>query len=862
MIEDSSVAHNARAQAGAWLRAAFDHASTGLTIVDDSGQYVEVNRAFADLLGYRVDELLGRHFSEVTLAGEHDSDVAMMGDLISGARRSVVREKQYRHRDGTLLVALVSSYLVRPETGPSWQLLSTIESLSEERAAQQRLLETRTAGDGIITIDDTGIIVAWNRGAERLFGHPATDMLGSPLDGLVPPRVRETYAAHLQDLLAGGGALLGRTVEVAARHADGRELLTELSLSTWQHDGHARFTAIARDVTVERRAEQAAALIRHAAVTANSANSFVEAAAEVVRQVCARLGWRAGQAWTAGGGPVAWHVTDHQHASPESGCALRQLAGEDSAPTPQQLPLDAVARVVSDPAGLGPMGPAVWECGIGSAMAVPVLAGGEVTAMLGFYLPTGSAAPEHDLVQALEQVGLALGRVVERQRTSEALAWQATHDPVTDLANRRLLLDHIRRTRQADGRQAALLLINLDRFRLVNDALGYAIGDQVLRLVGERLRAAVGAEDLVARLSADEFVVVAAISCGPDGAPLLAERLLLDLREPLIIGGHELVLRASVGIRAVTCDDPEHFPAGVLRDADAALRQAKSRGKDQIVVFDAAMAGSAERRMNDEIALARAITENQLMLHYQPIIALDTGRPVGAEALVRWHRPGQGMQPPDRFIPMAEESGLIVDLGRWVLQQACRDAAAWPHEAPIMAEATVSVNVSARQLTHPRFLADLRAALTDSGLPPERLILEITETALISAPEAALETLHAIRSCGVQLALDDFGTGYSSLSYVQKLPATILKIDKSFVDPVSGPGTGTALSEVVIKLAEAIGMRTVAEGVESPEQASALRQLGCHRGQGYTWSRPVPNTDLQAVAMRLCDVGKVPQASS
>ncbi|BCJ46031.1 GGDEF domain-containing protein [Actinoplanes ianthinogenes] len=842
-------------EADARLRAAFDHASTGMTVVDDSGLYVEVNRAFADLLGYRVDELLGRHFSEVTLAGEHDSDVAMMGDLISGARRSVVREKQYRHRDGTLLVALVSSYLVRPGTGPSWQLLSTIESLTEERAAQQRLFETRTAGDGIVTVDDAGIVVAWNTGAERVFGHPAADRLGKPLDELVPLRLRENFAAHLRDLLAGSGSLLGRTVEVPARHADGRELLTELSLSTWQHDGHARFTAITRDVTVKRRAEQAAALIRHAALTANCANSFVEAAAEVVRQVCTRLGWRAGQAWTASGGPVAWHVEEHHHASPASGCALRRLAEQGSAPTPQQLSLDAVARVVSDPAGLGPMGPAVCECGIGSAVAVPVLAGGEVTGMLGFYLPTDCPAPDHDLVQALEQVGLALGRVVERQRTSEALAWQATHDPVTDLANRRLLLEHIRRTRQ---QSATLLLINLDRFRLVNDALGYAIGDQVLRLAGNRLRAAVGAEDLVARLSADEFVVVATTP----GATELAERLLHDLREPLTIGGHELVLRASVGIRAVTGDDPEHFPAAVLRDADAALRQAKSRGKDQIVVFDEAMAGSAEQRMDDEIALARAITEEQLTLHYQPIIGLDTGRPVSAEALVRWHRPGHGMQAPDRFIPMAEDSGLIIDLGRWVLHQACRDAAAWPDRAPAMADATVSVNVSARQLTHPRFLADLQSALAESGLPPERLILEITETALISAPEAAMETLHAVRACGVQLALDDFGTGYSSLSYVQKLPASILKIDKSFVDPISGPGAGTALSEVVIKLAEAIGMRTVAEGVESPEQATALRLLGCHRGQGYTWSRPVPNAELQDAAMRLAGAADVPQPAS
>ncbi|MFI1988501.1 EAL domain-containing protein [Actinoplanes sp. NPDC020271] len=838
------------------LRTAFDHASTGMTLVDDAGRYVEVNHVFAAMLGYAPEELIGRHFGDFTQSGDHDSDVAMMGDLISGTRRSVVREKQYRHRDGTLLTALVSSYVVRPDDSVSWRLLSTVESLAGEQSAAQRLLETRAAGDGIVTLDAAGHVVAWNPGAQRVFGHPAADMLGGPPGRLVPAHQERTFTVALRRLLAGDSRLVGRTVEVVARHADGRELLVELSLSAWIHDGDPRFTAIARDITVRRRAEQAAALIRHAAVTANSANSFAEAAAEVVREVCARLRWRAGQAWTAGCGPVVWHVEDHSHEASggaEPGCGLRRLAAQGSAPTAEQVPADAFTRIAR-PEELTAMGAIVGECGIGSAVAVPVLAGGEVAGTLGFYLPAGSPPPEHDLVGALEQIGLALGRVVERQRTSEALAWQATHDPVTDLANRRLLLDHIRRSGRAAVRRSALLLINLDRFRLVNEAHGYAIGDQFLRLVGELLRATADPGDLVARLSADEFVVVTTPDAARSaGTPylMLADRILQALRRPLIIGGHEFRLRASIGIRVITGDDSEQFPAAVLRDADAALRQAKSRGKDQTVVFDDAMAGTAERRMDDEIALAQGILDSQLVLHYQPIIALDTGLPVGAEALVRWDRPGHGMQSPDRFIPLAEESGLIIELGRWVLNQACRDAAAWPSVVPAMAGATVSVNVSARQLTHPRFIADLREALSGSGLAPDRLILEITETALISEPDAAMDTLRAVRACGVQLALDDFGTGYSSLSYVQKLPATILKIDKSFVDPITGPGAGTALSEVVIKLAQAIGMRTVAEGVETPAQAAALRLLGCHRGQGYTWSRPVPQAELQAAAARL-----------
>jgi EAL domain-containing protein (putative c-di-GMP-specific phosphodiesterase class I) len=290
----------------------------------------------------------------------------------------------------------------------------------------------------------------------------------------------------------------------------------------------------------------------------------------------------------------------------------------------------------------------------------------------------------------------------------------------------------------------------------------------------------------------------------------------------------------------------------VLRDADAALRQAKRRGKDQVQVYDAALRSTAAERIDEETALGAAIAADQLLLHYQPIIDLDTGVPTGVEALARWARPGHGMVPPVHFIALAEESGLIVDLGRWVLRRACRDAADWARTAPALAGATVSVNVSTRQLIHPRFLLDLDGAMADHALPADRLVLEITESALIEDPDAVMVTLDAIRARGVRLALDDFGTGYSSLSYVQNLPVTILKIDKSFVDPIAGPGQGTILSEVVLKLAEATGLRTVAEGVETRQQAEALRLLGCHRGQGFTWSRPVPNEQLAAAVAGIC----------
>jgi diguanylate cyclase (GGDEF)-like protein/PAS domain S-box-containing protein len=836
------------------FRTVFDHATTAMTIVDEHGRHLSVNAAFAALVGYSVDELCDRDMPDVTAAGDEGVDLTALSDLVDGSRRAALREKTYRHRDGRLVPALVSTSLIRPEADGPWLLLNHVESLEDRRAAEARLVEVHSAVDGIISIDERGRVVAWNLGAERLLGYSAAEMRGTELDRIIPAHARAAHRAGVARV-AGGGAprLVGEAVEVPVVHADGHELLAQLSLSSWSYDGRPHFTAILRDITEQRRSQVQAALVRHAAVTANSADTFGAAATTVVREVCEQLGWLAGQAWTTEPEPAAWYVAEHPHAEP--GCRLRELAAHGDLPTDQQVPFDVGTRVATTDAELSGLGAAASQCAIGAAVAVPVLAGGDVAGMLAFYLPTGVPAPPPDLLTTLEQIGLTLGRVVERQRTAAELTRQANRDPVTGLVNRRMLLEHISATQQRlaaqPGRSSAVLLVNLDRFRLINDSLGYVSGDQVLRQVADRLRSAVADGDLVARLSADEFVVVAHRDSAAGGldCAALAQQVLDALHEPVHVVGHPLPLRASIGICPITAAHAanSHYPAGVLRDADAALRQAKRRGRDQIQVFDSAMRGRAAERVTDETDLARAIVDDQLLLHYQPIVALDSGRPVGAEALVRWARPGRGMVPPDAFIALAEESGLIVDLGRWVLRQACRDAARWPDMLPPMAQESVSVNVSTRQLVHPRFLHDLDTAVADAGLPPHRLVLEITETALIEDPDAVMATLHAIRERGVRLALDDFGTGYSSLSYVQDLPVTILKIDKSFVDPITGPISGTALCEVVVKLADATGLISVAEGIETAEQAAALRQLGCHRGQGYAWSRPVPHDDLPAV---------------
>jgi len=832
----------------------FAHAPLGMTLIALDGRYLQVNAAFATLLGWTPEELAGRGSWEVTAAEDAEQDAASVRDLLERGSGSRLREKRYRHRDGSLLPALVTTSLIRTEGGGPPVLLNQVESIAARRAAEARLLEVQSAHDGIISMDATGHVTSWNLGAERLLGYPAALMLGGTLERVIPADQFEAHLAGVDRVAAGGAPhLLGGTVELPAIRADGVRILVELALSSWSQQGEVGFTGVLRDVTARRRSETLAELVRSAATTANEAHTLAEGADVVLHDVCLRLGWVAAHAWTDDGQPAIWAMREHAHADP-GGCGLERLAGVGDAPSQGDLPVDAQTRIALDLTAMPDTGirELLAGCGVGAAVAVPVLVGGEAAGMLAFYLPDGAELGDPELTTALEQVGVLLGRVAERERTATLLRHQADHDPLTDLANRRLLLREISalQTAQAQGQAqgaGALLLLDLDRFRLVNESMGHTAGDVVLQEVAARLRRAAQDSDIVARLSSDEFAVLVrdlAPASEPGADPLVAagERLLEALCGPILLAGQQVPIGASVGVCAV---GPEHstvahYPAAVIRDADSALRRAKSRGKGRVEPYDAALRNDAAQRMTDETDLAEAIAAGMLVVHYQPIVDLASGAAVGAEALVRWPRPGRGIVPPDRFIPLAEDSGLIVELGRSVLMQACRDAARWGIDVPALGAGSVSVNVSTRQLVHPRFPRDVAQALTSSGLPAARLTLEITESALADDATTVVRVLEDLRGQGISIALDDFGTGYSSLAYVQLLPVDILKIDKSFVDPIRGPGQGTTLSEVVLKLAEATGLRTVAEGIETPAQAEALRLLGCVSGQGYTWSRPVP----------------------
>jgi len=426
--------------------------------------------------------------------------------------------------------------------------------------------------------------------------------------------------------------------------------------------------------------------------------------------------------------------------------------------------------------------------------------------------------------------------VSERKMLEDQLVYSAFHDSLTTLANRALFRDRVEDTLETVGHDGiAVLFLDLDSFKQVNDLLGHASGDLLLVQVAERLRHSVRPGDTVARLGGDEFAVLLE---GADDATAVdvAGRITNALRAPFVVDGQEILVRGSLGV-AISSSDARSADK-LLRNADLAMYRAKASGEGGFERYEPEMHLDLVERLQLEVDLRRAIEGNELVLHYQPIVEIATGRITGVETLVRWRHPTRGLVQPSSFIPIAEDSGLIVALGRWVLRESCYQVSAW-RSNPAFAELTLSVNISAGQL-RPGFAEQIAALLEETRLPAKCLVLEMTESILMDHTEENLAYLTAFKDMGVRLAIDDFGTGFSSLSYLHRFPVDVLKIDRSFVEALSDTPTERALVATILQLGRTLHMRTIAEGIETETQARALVEMDCEHGQGYYFSRPVP----------------------
>ena len=598
-------------------------------------------------------------------------------------------------------------------------------------------------------------------------------------------------------------------------HRDGRTVWVrdEAALVSDEH-GPAMWHGVISDVTdrklaeaeLERRAEQQAAV--------------------------ARLGKRALEGVEVG---VLMH---------DALASAAQILGVDSGAVLERTS-DATAPVVR--AGLGPstldrLGSGAITGEIegrdGSWGVISLAAAGELR----------FAAADADFVRALANI---LADALQQRASEDDIRYQALHDPLTGLPNRVLFMDRLGHALSRPDAEVAVVLLDIDNFKLVNDSLGHGAGDELLMRIAPRLKSALRPGDTIARLGGDEFVVLLEQIPDEPAAAHVAERMVGAFELPFALSAGEHFAKASLGI--VLAGDSDRLPANLVRDADAAMYQAKSRGRGRFEVFDRAMRLRTVARLSLENDLRRALERGELWIAYQPIVSLHDDSIVSVEALLRWQHPERGPVGPEEFIPVAEESGLIDPIGRWVLEAACTQGAEWHAATPDARRVGISVNLSMRQLTQRDLEATVAAALELTGIEPSSVCLEITESVLLEEPARVSETIRRVARLGVRFVLDDFGTGYSSLAYLTQLPIDGLKVDRSFVDALGSDGRSTAITTAIVGMAQALSVDVIAEGVETERQLAALRQLRCELAQGFFLHRPLTAqaiSELLATAAR------------
>ncbi len=611
-------------------------------------------------------------------------------------------------------------------------------------------------------------------------------------------------------------------------------------------------------------------LVGSIAISANQSSSIEEALQFAIERICETTGWQVAHVYMASAGdPRQLSPTHSWYGADREGIEeFRAQSEAISFDAGKGLP----GRVLStgSPAWIAdlarddnfPRRDAALRCGFTAAFAFPVLAGTEVVAVLEFYADHG-VKPDDSFLQLMGQIGAQLGRVVERRRTEEHLVHEAYHDSLTRLPNRALLLDRLaqamsRHKRHPDSK-FAILFVDIDRFKIVNDSLGHSAGDELILQAASRFSQVLREEDVLsrcyecasgergtlARLGGDEFVVLLEDLKDTVEAAKVAIRLQKSIGAAFFIGGTQLFVSASIGI--ASSDTPYTFPGDVLRDADLAMYRAKASGKAQYQVFDTRMHEQAMRRLDLESNLRLAMKHREFELYYQPIVHGATGGLHGFEALLRWSRPGFGLVAPGAFIDVAEDTDIIVPLGLWALEEACSTARDWRQQFPAHTGLTMSVNLSLKQFVQPQLALDIYTILEKTGIDPALVKLEITERCTMDDTERAQTVLSQLRALGVQLSIDDFGTGFSSLSYLHRFPFQNLKVDRSFVSRIGSDPESLAIVRTIVRLARDLRLSVTAEGVETELQLERLRHLGCDYAQGYFFAKPLSRQDAENV---------------
>jgi diguanylate cyclase (GGDEF)-like protein/PAS domain S-box-containing protein len=809
-VHESRAAITRLGDAEARFRSAFESSAIGMTITGLDARFIRVNEAFAGIVGRTVEELHGAPVRGVSHPDEWEADGELVSELLANPGGIVQREKRYVRPDGTEVLALLSVSAVAGADGAAQYLIAQMVDITQQRAAERALADSEqrfrtlavASPAGIFSLDFKGRILYGNDRLCEIFGMDAEEVDGWRWLERVDADSRAPLLQVAETLAAGGGRV-ALDVRLAP---DAGARWVRIHVATVVENGrHGRFVGTVDDVSAEVEARNELAL-REAEYRVLAEHS---------------------------GDCLSRHDLEgrYLYISPASESLLgyrpEELLGRSAAELGLVHPDDAAAV---------------------RALTSKVIDGEDTTATSAWRAlrPDGSVRWVETAFRAVpdahgtpHQIVAVTRDVSERKDAESRLAYQALHDSLTGLPNRALFRDRLehalaRAKRHHGG--IAVLFVDLDRFKLINDSFGHAAGDRLLCDVAERLRHALRPSDTIARFGGDELTVLCEDLDGEAGARAVAQRIAQLFEEPFSVEDGEAFLQASVGI-ALAGDSAT--PEDLIRDADAAMYRAKDRGRSRVEVFDEAMRRDARERVATESALRRAIERDELRIHVQPVVRMGDERIEAFEALVRWQHPERGLVPPGDFIPLAEETGLIVPIGNWVLREVCRTLRRWRDELGVDG-VQCSVNLSVRHLQQPDVVATVRAALAEHDVRADQLVLEITESAVMENGSGTVETLEALKAMGVRLALDDFGTGYSSLAHLHRFPLDILKIDRSFTAALGDDHQGASIAGAIVSLAQALGLSTVAEGIEDAAQQRRLEALGCTYGQGFLFARPMP----------------------
>jgi diguanylate cyclase (GGDEF)-like protein len=692
------------------------------------------------------------------------------------------------------------------------------------------------AGSGPI-MRETVLLEAGDRQWQMRIGAPRTYFIGARDEML--PWIALAGGVLVSLLLAGLIRALATTGERATRLA-------------------SQMTVDLRRTMAERERAEKRQRMEHAVTRVLAeADTIASAMPRIIQTICEAMGWHCGARWKwdKDTGLLrcrdCWGIDAPEIQEYLAACLAHRLKPEGD-----RKGLVRHAFVSGKPVSISDItSDQTFErmalaarAGLHGGFAFPLLLGNEVHGVMEFF-HRDVRAPDETLEQIAQSIGSQIGQYIVRKQAEEAVQFVATHDALTGLPNRVLFnqsLDRALAVAMRHNRRLAVLFIDLDRFKLINDTLGHDAGDRLLIEIARRLTGGLRASDTVARLGGDEFVVLIEEVTDPAAIIDIAQKLIQALAEPLTLSGHEYRMTASVGISSFP-DDAQDIQ-GLLKNADIAMYRAKEQGRNNFQFYSARMNVHSVERLSMESGLRRALERDELVLHYQPKLDLRSGKVTGVEALVRWQHPEHGLVPPVKFIAVAEESGLIVPIGQWVLQTACRAHRAWSQAG--LPHVRMAVNLSARQLLHADLVKEVDRVLERTGCEPGCLELEITESMVMQNPGRAVELIRELKALGIAISIDDFGTGYSSLAYLKRFPIDSLKIDRSFINDLPRDPGNMAITRAVIGMAHSLKLTVIAEGVETREQLEFLRGHECDEMQGYFFSKPVPEAQLAELLAR------------